>query len=108
MTSRRAFLLGTASLVAAPAIVRASSLMQLGKTYCPSDGIALYATHHPFNPDDTTFEWQEVNLGFSIETRTVIMPTRGPSSGLIKLLETERKLVERHFENIMTRGSHEY
>jgi hypothetical protein len=107
ISSRRSFLLGAASLVAAPAIVRASSLMQLGKTYCPSDGIALYATYHPINPDDTTFEWQEVDLGFSIE-RTVIMPTRGPSSGFIKLLETERKLVERHFENIMTKGSHEY
>jgi hypothetical protein len=49
MTSRRAFLLGTASLVAAPAIVRISSLMPVKAplpastlAFVEADGILVY------------------------------------------------------------------
>ncbi len=43
--SRRRFLLGASLLLAAPAIVRASSLMRVAQI--PDDGVALSSIEHP-------------------------------------------------------------
>lgn len=47
MTSRRAFITGLISFVAAPAIVRASNLMQVKHMW--DDGVALISMPHPWS-----------------------------------------------------------
>jgi hypothetical protein len=54
-TSRRGLLIGLGALVAAPAIVRASSLMAVK----PIDKVMLNVPNRIYclNPDDTTMDW---------------------------------------------------
>lgn len=47
MSSRRSFIRGAAVLLAAPAIVKASSLMKLSRI---GDGVSLMSTAHPDGP----------------------------------------------------------
>lgn len=46
--NRRGFLLGAASLLAAPAIVRVGSIMPVKALVPAGDGVALYSMAHPF------------------------------------------------------------
>ena len=54
--NRRGFITGLISLVAAPAIVRAGSLMPV-KTFVLDDGVMLYSIVHPLPYKEITFDY---------------------------------------------------
>ena len=59
ITSRRSFITGLVSLIAAPAIVRAASLMPVKRMLWLSDGVSLRSVPHPH----TTGPWSNMVAG---------------------------------------------
>lgn len=70
-SSRRAFLFGGAALIAAPAIVRAESLMKLFVPAKPAIITELY-------------EWKEISVGYSVTIQDLVSSNNALLAHLMK------------------------